>query len=172
MPRFLKTGLLLWVLAVLAGCSGMPSTAELRSLDMPQPTRQQLDQVLSGRALLGEAAASVELPAEDIFGLSDEMQQFLDLYVSKRAGDDAKLRQLLRAIFHKGILGLEYDPFKTYTAGDTFYYQVGNCLSFTVMFVAMARKVGIDVYINEVDVPPIWEMQDEDTVTTDVGAVT
>ncbi|TQV84093.1 tetratricopeptide repeat protein [Exilibacterium tricleocarpae] len=166
MSRFLKTGVVVLMAATIAvllgACSSMPSVAELEALPMPQPSHQQLERVLSGRGLVDDTDAVI-LPAEDVFALSEPMREFLERYVSRRAGDGTKLRQLLQAIFHKGVLGLEYDPFKTYTAGDTFLNQEGNCLSFTLMFVAMARALSIDVYINEVDVPPIWEMQDRDT---------
>lgn len=162
MAKFLLVAYLLLSVTVLAACSGMPSNAELRALDISPPNRQQLDDVLSGRALPG-GAVQPALPEEDIFALNDDMRAFLRTHVPARATDAIKLRRLLKAIFHPQTMGLSYDPFKTYSAADTFYFQRGNCLSFTLMFVSMAREVGLDAHINEVDVPPIWDMQDEDT---------
>ena len=44
----------------------------------------------------------------------------------------------------------------TRTASETFRARRGNCLSFSNMFVAMARDVGLDVQFQEVEIPPDW----------------
>ncbi len=62
---------------------------------------------------------------------------------------------------------MTYNPFKTYSAKDTFYYRGGNSLSFTItitiMIITLAREIGLKAKFNEVDVPPTWDMRDENT---------
>jgi Flp pilus assembly protein TadD len=55
---------------------------------------------------------------------------------------------------------LQYDE-TTRTAAETFRARRGNCLSFSSMFVAMARRVGLDARYQEVDVPPDWSFKDD-----------
>jgi Tfp pilus assembly protein PilF len=144
-------------LALLAGCIAQPKLA------VQAPTDAELHWALSGEALLGHPVKT--LPEEQVMALSDEMHQFLELYVTSGGNrlKSAKFNSLLRAIFHNGILGLQYDPLTTHTAAETFYFQEGNCLSFTSMFVALAREAGLKAYFNEVQVPPTWDMQSPGT---------
>jgi Flp pilus assembly protein TadD len=65
---------------------------------------------------------------------------------------------LLEALIGGG-LQLRYDNFKTYTAEEAFYARAGNCMSFTTLFVALAREAGVKARFQEVDVPPIWSAQ-------------
>jgi len=65
---------------------------------------------------------------------------------------------LLRSILYPSGLDLKYDARATFTAEETFHHARANCLSFTNLFIAMARHVGMHVQYNEVDVPPIWDL--------------
>ena len=87
--------------------------------------------------------------------VNDEMRQFLALHVSPDLSDQQKVQRILEAILSDG-LQLSYDNFKTLTAEEAFYAQQGNCMSFTNLFVALAREVDVDVYYQEVKVPPTW----------------
>jgi len=57
-----------------------------------------------------------------------------------------------------GAFELVYDD-TTRTAQETFLDQRGNCLSFTSMFVAMARYLGLDASFQEVTIPPNWSAE-------------
>jgi len=120
------------------------------------------DELLAG-ASLGVAQASPELVVEerDILALSAEMQDFLDAHVNRKGSDKLKLHQLVAAIIDADSFGVEYDN-TTRTASETFRVRRGNCLSFSTMFVAMARDVGLTVQYQEVDIPPDWTL-DNDT---------
>jgi len=104
------------------------------------------------------AAVDVE---RDVLGVSPEMQAFLDKHVDVKGSDELKLRQLVGAIIDSETFGLTYDNI-TRTAAETFHARLGNCLSFSNMFVAMARAVGLAAQFQEVDVPPDWTL-DKDT---------
>lgn len=156
-------GWLLWfVILLLAGCAHNP-------LQVEALTEDQTRQLLSGEVFLdahtsaGQIDQQIDTMSREVLALDDDMRMFVDTFTAGAYTTETRLRHLLRAIFHSGMLGLEYDPLKTYTATDTFYFQQGNCLSFTNMFVAMGREAGLKVWFNEVKVPPTWDMQSAST---------
>lgn len=97
-------------------------------------------------------------PAVDITAIDPQMRAFLKQKVPQHFSDEHKIRRILEAIL-EDELQLDYNSFKTYTAREAFYSREGNCLSFTNLFVALAREAGLDVYYQEVEVPPNWEQQ-------------
>jgi len=139
-------------LLCLAGCaSAPPATATSGQIDP--------DQVLAGQPIIGDEP--MQAPAVDgsfILAVTDDMRQFIDEFVDGKNNRYLRLHQLLRAIINDGSFGLEYGP-NTDTAAGTFSTRTGNCLSFTNMFIAMAREVGIDARYQEVDIPPDWSMR-------------
>lgn len=148
-------------LLLLLGCAHSPSIEIAINA-------AETDRILQGKVFFPSQQSSnftedIALLGEPVLTLNDDMRLFVDLYVDHNVNSGAKLRQLLKAIFHGGMLGLEYDPLKTYSAADTFYFQQGNCLSFTNMFVALGREAGLKVWFNEVKVPPTWDMQSAST---------
>lgn len=48
-------------------------------------------------------------------------------------------------------LALEYDLETTRSVAETLHDRRGNCLSFTLTFVTLARKAGLDAYVQETD---------------------
>ena len=126
----------------------------------PQPALDS-NQITTGMLLdASPLAAGVELEdlsGVDILELSPEMIAFLDRWVNPRQSDFARLRRLLYAVMGDGTFDLIYDDV-TRTAQETFRDQRGNCLSFTNMFVAMSRNLGLDSQFQEVMVPPDWSI--------------
>jgi Flp pilus assembly protein TadD len=143
---------LVCLLALALGCSTVPRG----------PGREAITpgELLAG-APLGVPPDAPTLVAEgDVLALSAEMDSFLALHVDRSADDRNRLRQLARAIIGEGDFGLEYDD-ATHTAAETFRLRRGNCLSFSTMLVVMARRVGLDAYFQEVDVPPDWSAKED-----------
>jgi tetratricopeptide (TPR) repeat protein len=135
----------------------------------PGPDATQLTDVLNGKSLQAKWNAREEqtldwsLPDEEVMSLNQEMLDFLDAYVPRRGNSTIKLQALLNAVIHKGLLGIDYNPQATHSASNTFFYREGNCLSFSLMFIAMAREVGLKVSFNEVSIPPSWDMLNQQT---------
>jgi Flp pilus assembly protein TadD len=128
----------------------------------PNTTRITPDELLAGAALGVAPASPTSIVEEsDVLAVSAEMRAFLDEHVNRKGSDSLKLHQLVSAIIEGGTFGLEYDD-KTRTASETFQARRGNCLSFSTLFLAMARDVGLNVQFQEVDVPPDWTL-DKDT---------
>jgi len=95
------------------------------------------------------------ISSDRILELSPEMKHFVEEYVRDKRAATEKLRLLIFAVMGEGSFRLTYDE-TTRTAEQTFHDRRGNCLSFTNMFIAMARYVGLDADYQEVDVPPDW----------------
>ncbi len=107
----------------------------------------------------GPAAGAMPLVEdEEVLRVSPEMEAFLDRHVPRRANRASRLRQLTRAILDTRILGLRYDE-TTRTAAETFRAAQGNCLSFATMFVAMARRAGLEAHFQEMETPPDWTLR-------------
>lgn len=118
-----------------------------------------------------------ELGDADVLGLDQGMRDFLDAHVNEEHDRVLKMHELLDAMITEGSFGLKYDEI-TRTATETFDTRLGNCLSFTNMFVAMAREVGINARYQEVGIPPSWStdgrlfvVSQHVNVRIDLGAV-
>jgi tetratricopeptide (TPR) repeat protein len=70
----------------------------------------------------------------------------------------------------RGMLSLEYAEV-TRTASDTFHDRQGNCLSFTMLFVSLARAVGLRATYQRVEVPPTWTYDGTVVVASHVNTV-
>jgi Flp pilus assembly protein TadD len=142
---------LFWLSAAalfVTGCTGLKPSASAEAVTP--------DELLSGVAL----GVNISSPVvdNDILTPSPEMIAFIEEYVDRNGNDYIKLHQLVYAIISEGTFGLEYTE-QTQTAAGTFRDRSGNCLSFTNMFVAMARNAGLSVSFQEVDIPPDWEFE-------------
>lgn len=105
-------------------------------------------------------ASAGDIAPENILAVSPGMSAFLDEYVDRDGNQNEKLAQLVYAVIGEGRFLLSYDD-STNTAAGTFQNRRGNCISFTNMFVAMAREVGLKANYQEVDIPPDWSMSGE-----------
>lgn len=94
-------------------------------------------------------------PPVDVLALTPDM---LDLIAEtkKIPNRSSRLRFLLKRMLAQGLGDIEYHPFKTRTAAQTFATREGNCLSFTNLFVALAREAGLDARYQRVEIPPVW----------------
>lgn len=97
------------------------------------------------------------LTIDEITQITPEMIQFLEENIPQDASHNEKLVQLVKLIFNKDFLNLSYDNNRTKTAKDTFETRSGNCLSFTNMFVVMARHLGLNARFQEVHNLPTWD---------------
>lgn len=147
-------GALITVVCFCSGCStvtNQPATAE-----------QQVA-LLKGAGLLSATAiAEAELPSADsLLEVDDTMRQFAIEATRGKGASGDRARALANALGEQG-LGLRYDPGATLSVRDVFYERRANCLSFSMLYVALARSVGIDAYFNDVEVPALWDRSDEE----------
>jgi Flp pilus assembly protein TadD len=142
-----------WLLCAalaLAGCAALPATPAARDV-----AREAVAQPLPDAA---------DPRAAGIIALDDEMRAFLAREVQAR-DDPTKLHELIHAVMESATFRIDYGD-DTRSASDTFHARRGNCLSFTNLFVALAREVGLAVRYQEVDVPPTWTAHEDSFVVS------
>ena len=147
-----------YLLVIFLFVSGCATIGNISSL-----SQDQVEWLLSGRALDGNEIDHKNLPDERILYLSPEMRRYAEHAVSGYEGRD-RVTALVSALIGNSGLGLRYDAHATFTAEEVFAHGSANCLSFTNLFIAMARYVDMDAQYNEVDVPPIWDMRSNNTL--------
>jgi tetratricopeptide (TPR) repeat protein len=113
-----------------------------------------------------------EIPDVDLLAMTPEMEEF----VARHSGRGSRWQNgtwtLAYAAMDPYLLDFDYDPHVTLPADQAFERGVGNCLSFSSMFVAMARKAGMKAYFQEVEIPPTWSnVEDNLLVSKHVNAV-
>jgi Flp pilus assembly protein TadD len=118
------------------------------------------DELLTGAPFLQLQDAPDLVENDEVLAVSGEMRQFLDSNVHFKASSQVKMRELIDAIINEGTFGIEFAG-ATRTASEMFQLRLGNCLSFSNMFVAMARYVGLEARYQEVDIPPDWSFQND-----------
>jgi tetratricopeptide (TPR) repeat protein len=106
---------------------------------------------------------------EEVFALDDEMVAFVEPLKELR-NPDHKMVELIRAMEGRGMFSLEYAEV-TRTARRTFHDRQGNCLSFTMLFVGLARAAGLRANYQSVDVPPSWSYDGQVVVANHVNTV-
>jgi Flp pilus assembly protein TadD len=135
----------------LAGGASLPSP--------PDRARIAAADILAGGPLGLSEDPSVLVDPHEVLALSADMQAFVDEHVATETQELVRLQQLTDAVIGSGRLKLEYDE-TTRTAAAAFREQRGNCLSFSAMFLALARHAGLDAHFQEVDTPPDWSLRD------------
>ncbi|MEJ2275107.1 MAG: tetratricopeptide repeat protein [Woeseiaceae bacterium] len=110
--------------------------------------------LLSGYELFGEVIDVSEIGTDNILALNDEMREYVDAKVGGDPQARSRLRKLIQGMIDDGLLTLDYDPNLTYTAIETFQNRQGNCLSFSILFAALAREADLDLTFQMVDIPP------------------
>ena len=69
---------------------------------------------------------------------------------------EQRLQRLVHLIFDEDGMQLAYDPYATHTLTETWQTRRANCLSFTLLFVTLARAAGIDARVQEVAQVVTW----------------
>ena len=125
----------LLVTALLCACAG-PKIREAG--DIPQ--------------FVGQAVPEFEM--ENLRHVSPEMQAFLDRHIPPGTPKQQRAWKLAVALTDPYILGFKYDSSLTLPPDETFRQRRGNCLSFSLMLVAMARQAKVAAQFQEVILKP------------------
>lgn len=104
------------------------------------------------------AGSSVGGLEEDPLALSGEMKTFFEERVDRRAPPKQRVQLILSALFDEDGLDFAYCN-ETRTAEETFKRRSGDCLSFTNLFIAVARHLDLAARYREVDIAPNWSQR-------------
>lgn len=152
-------------LLLLALSAGLFACASVLPGLGSKPDEQLMQTALSGEPLLGRPFDEAELPSVDLMALTPEMKAFAERHTAGIKSGFARAKALHRALLGpttEGGHGITYTAFYTLSAADAFEQRQANCLSFTLLYVSMARHVGLSAQVNEVDLPPTWDLRNQD----------
>jgi len=109
--------------------------------------------------------ALAELPVDSNqvvypFSATPEMVEWASVKLAPyvTSSPEVRLQTLQKAFFEADEFEFEYDQARTLTAEEAFAARNGNCMSFTSLFIALSRSVGIPTFLVSVKRQPDVEM--------------
>jgi Tfp pilus assembly protein PilF len=137
-----------WILALLFVLSGCAH-------EVRDPAAASRVAALFDDAAFPRPAARID--ANDVFALSPEMRRHLgSTQFRTLLRDYGPTSGLLRALYDRRELALDYDSTYTGTAAETYAARKGNCLSLVIMTAAFARELGMSVRFRDVQIEDTW----------------
>lgn len=113
--------------------------------------------LITGERVFGEAVPVDGIPRIRISAPSEEMQAYVANLVGDTRLSTRRFQLLFAGLRRDGYFDSVYSANRTLTAAEAFEARGGNCLSFTNMFVALAREAGLDARYQVVSIPPTWD---------------
>lgn len=129
----------------------------------PVYTSPMLEKALSGEVIFKRKITDAELPSINLFFITDEMKTFASQAVKGSRGFDAKAEKLHMSLMGNGGRAIRYSALRTGTASEVYESRQTNCLGYTLLYVSLARYLGMNVEVNQVMVPPNWFMDEQET---------
>ena len=103
-------------------------------------------------------AASAPVSERDVFAIPPELEARLRTAVDRSAGSDMlKMQRLVSFLIDDNGLGMTYEAGATYTVGQAYRARKANCLTFTLLVVALASDVGLQAYPQEEGETLLWQ---------------
>ncbi len=127
--------------ALLATAAAAPSP--------PMPPPYAAEAAQAAAPVPAPTAAPMPTP-EQILQLPPALHALLQQRIERNADAEHRLQQLVALAFDANGLNLQYDPKATHSVAESYATRRVNCLSFTLLFVAMARDIGLQAQVQEV----------------------
>ena len=105
------------------------------------------DQTLQRLIRDSEYGAAADI---DVLSVSPELAAYIRSVRKAQRDPHRNLVRVANLFRSEGDLAMEYDIGATLSAADAFVYRRGNCLTYTHLFIAMVRTMGIRVRYQEV----------------------
>lgn len=93
--------------------------------------------------------------------ISPAMLDFIDRHVDQDSRRTQTARSLVWASADPNIRPFLYRPELTLPPVETFDQEQGNCLSYSSMFMLMARHLKLDAWYQEVEIPQQWNNEND-----------
>ena len=110
-------------------------------------------------ALAGQTAPTIA--NVDLLATTPEMREFTERHTRSGGAESSSAWRLAYAALDPYLLDFDYDPMVTLPADEAFRARRGNCLTFSSLFVALARSAGLEAWYQEVRLPPVWSAVNE-----------
>jgi tetratricopeptide (TPR) repeat protein len=109
-------------------------------------------------ARLIEEARSAGFSLDDPLALDPDILEKVDHAVGGMVAPEARLRTLVEYLNAGGYLNFTYTPNRSLTAREAFRQRRGDCMAYTHLFVALARRTGMPAYfVHVTDVRDYYE---------------
>ncbi|MCY4095484.1 MAG: hypothetical protein OXG05_10225 [Gammaproteobacteria bacterium] len=115
--------------------------------------------LLEHRAFLGEDTIE-SMPSINPLSTDMRMRKFVVPEIIEVKSRRFRVHSLMNKLAEHGYYSDYYDAGLTLTAHQAFALQRGNCLSYTHMFIALAREAGLDARYELVRAPPLYSVTD------------
>lgn len=116
--------------------------------------------LMQGAALVTPAPAAmpeaVPPAPTEVTALAPDLKARVHRVVGYGAHAETRLQRLGDFVFDADGLALQYSDDRTRTVAESVRDRKVNCLSFSLLFVALAREAGLDAYIQETDHALAW----------------
>ena len=103
------------------------------------------------------APSSTPISSEAVFAMSPAMEEFFDKEIARRVPIDGKVNALVETLYQKERRKFTYDASETNNAAGVFAARSGNCLSYTIMTAAFAKRMGVPVQFHVVTLGDVWD---------------
>lgn len=126
--------------------------------------------VASGEAPPAPAPAAADVAApipspQEVMALPDELRaRFHAEVLDRTQAPYLRLERTMAFLFDPAGLGITYTPDTTYTVEQAYRRREANCLSFTLLVLALAREAGLDADAQYFDEVLTWRQQDANIV--------
>jgi Flp pilus assembly protein TadD len=98
-------------------------------------------------------------PPEQVMAVPPELRRQLQHYVIDAGGSRRlRLERLADFLVQKSGLGMEYSADATFTVAEAYRTRKANCLTFTLLTVALARESGLQAYGQKLDDIVAWRV--------------
>ncbi len=142
-------GLILY--SLVSGCSSI-TTPKVETIHIDQfPPYEMPD-----GTKIYPASADETIPDADILSINNNIKNLLEEKVRSIKNLDERLRTVVSILVNRVKYDTVNDIYGVKTAQETFDAGTGNCLSFSNLFVAMARYVGFNSKFAEIPTVPNW----------------
>lgn len=132
-------------LPVTAWAETPPPSAAIAPVPAPDAAAQ--------RAMQATAVPSMA----EVMAVPDGLKALVhERVVAPGGGREERLRRLVELVFGDDGMALEYDNQTTRTVAQAWQDGRANCLSFTLLFVAIAREAGLEAHVQEVGEVLAW----------------
>ena len=109
----------------------------------------------------GAAEPAGAIPPGQVVAVPPWLDELVRTRVVRPAqSKDARLRALVALLFDPSGLALQYEGSRTRTVGQSAADRQANCVTFALLFVELARRAGLEAYVQETDQVLAWQGDD------------
>jgi tetratricopeptide (TPR) repeat protein len=145
-------GIVLATVLVLSGTQPVLPSSAVDLVSRPDPEQ------LLARPKAADAIAPPD--PEQVLALPQALRdQFQEQVLSRSQQQQRRMDLLVAFLFHPAGLGMVYKHDATYTVAQAYQTRTANCLTFTLLTVALAREAGLDAYGQQIPKSLAWRRE-------------